>query len=182
MKKRFLATSVALYLTLAAFSPVVFATGESVVSVGGTTPPVTNTPPATPPATGTPPAAPTDRSATTSPCAPTDAEIASSSVKEMLAKCQPKNVIVSSSGDYKIEEGARKKVTDIANQIILVGSILSVGALVYAAILYTIAAGDDERIKKAKGSLKFGIIGFVMMLLSFPLVNAIIRLFYSTAG
>lgn len=172
MKKRFLATSVALYLTLAAFSPVVFANPPTEVSVGGTTPP----------ATGTPPATPADRSASTSPCTPTDDEIASSTVKDMLAKCQPKNVIVSSTGDYKIEDGARKKVTDIANQIILVGSILSVGALVYAAILYTIAAGDDERIKKAKGSLKFGIIGFVMMLLSFPLVNAIIRLFYSTAG
>jgi len=73
-------------------------------------------------------------------------------------------------------------VVEIANQIILAGSILAVGAIVYAAILYIIAAGDDERIKQAKSSLKFGIIGFVMMLLSFPLVNAIIRLFYSTSS
>lgn len=121
--------------------------------------------------------------AATTPCAPSDEQIANSTVKDMLANCQPtKGVIVSKDGDYTIEDGAREKFTDIANQIILVGSILSVGALVYAAILYTIAAGDDEQIKKAKGSLKFGIIGFVMMLLSFPLVNAIIRLFYSAAS
>jgi hypothetical protein len=103
------------------------------------------------------------------------------SVKDMLAGCEPDKAI-SSEGDYKVEGGARDKVIAIANQLILAGSILSVGAIVYAGILYTIAAGDDERIKKAKGSLKFGIIGFVMMLLSFPLVNAIIKLIYSTSG
>lgn len=52
----------------------------------------------------------------------------------------------------------------------------------YAGILYTIAAGNDERVKTAKTSLKFGIIGFIVMLLSFPLVNAVVQLFYSTSG
>jgi len=122
-----------------------------------------------------------NKSAPTSPCAPTDEDIASNTVSQMLSNCKPGKVIDSANG-YKIEDGARQKVVDIANQIILVGSLLSVGAIVYAAILYIIAAGDDERIKKAKGSLKFGIIGFVMMLISFPLVNAIIKLFYTASG
>jgi hypothetical protein len=53
---------------------------------------------------------------------------------------------------------------------------------VYAAILYTIAAGDEEKIKAAKNALKFGIIGFAVMLISFGLVNAVVRLFYATSG
>ncbi len=106
-------------------------------------------------------------------------------VKDLLKKCKPTGVITTDSmadKDFKLRWGARQRVVEIANQIILAGSILAVGAIVYAAILYIIAAGDDERIKTAKNSLKFGIIGFVMMLLSFPLVNAIIRLFYSISS
>ncbi len=91
-------------------------------------------------------------------------------------------MIETKSGSYVFETDVRKRVIDIANQLILIGSILSVGVIVYAGILYTIAAGDDERIKSAKNALKFGIIGFVVMLLSFGLVNAIVRLFYATGG
>lgn len=116
-------------------------------------------------------------------CGQLDSEtIALFTIKSMLIDCKPKKVIATEGDDYAIDGGARKKVIAIANQLILAGSILSVGAIVYAGVLYTIAAGDDERIKKAKGSLKFGIIGFTMMLLSFPLVNAIINLIYSTSG
>ena len=91
-------------------------------------------------------------------------------------------MIETKSGDYKFETDAKKRVIDIANQLILVGSLLAVWAIVYAGILYTIAAGDDERIKSAKNALKFGIIGFAVMLVSFGLVNAIVRLFYATGG
>lgn len=121
--------------------------------------------------------------APTSNCAPSDDDITGKTVKELLAECKPnKGVIEAEGDDYKIDGGAQKKVIAIANQLILAGSTLAVGAIVYAAILYIIAAGDDERIKKAKGSLKFGIIGFLMMLISFPLVNAIIKLIYTTGN
>ena len=55
---------------------------------------------------------------------------------------------------------------------------MAVGAIVFAAILYVAAIGDGEKIKKAKTSLKFAIIGFAVMLLSFPIVNAIVNLIY----
>lgn len=109
----------------------------------------------------------------------------STSIGDMLRPCRPTGVITTDntdSKDFKINGGARERVIALANQIILAGSLLAVGAIVYAAILYTIAAGDDEKIKKAKGSLKFGIIGFLMMLISFPLVNAIIKLFYTASS
>ncbi len=91
-------------------------------------------------------------------------------------------MIETKSGSYVFETDVRKRVIDIANQLILIGSILSVGVIVYAGILYIIAVGDDERIKSAKNALKFGIIGFAVMLISFGLINAIVRLFYATGG
>jgi Type IV secretion system pilin len=102
-------------------------------------------------------------------------------ISAALKGCKPKGMI-ETKGDYVIESGVRSRIVDIANNLILIGSILSVGAIVYAALLYTIAAWDDERIKTAKNALKFGIIGFAVMLLSFGAVNAIVRLFYATSG
>ncbi len=61
-------------------------------------------------------------------------------MKDMLSRCKPGKVITSKGGDYTYAGGARQKAVDIANQIILIGSILSVGAIVYAAILYITAA------------------------------------------
>jgi hypothetical protein len=103
-------------------------------------------------------------------------------ISAALKGCKPKGMIETKGGDYAIESGVRSRIIDIANNLILIGSILSVGAIVYAALLYTIAAGDEERIKSAKNALKFGIIGFAVMLISFGLVNAIVRLFYATSG
>lgn len=70
----------------------------------------------------------------------------------------------------------------ITNQIILGGSILSVGGIILASILYVTSFGEEEKIKKAKETLKFSIMGFAVMLLSFPIVNAIINLIYGVSG
>lgn len=101
------------------------------------------------------------------------------SVSEMLSNdaCKPNHVITAS--DYTYEGGARERIIEIANQIIFVGSLVSVGAIVYAGFILVTAVGDDEKIKNGKNSLKFGIIGFVIMLISFPLVNAIVDIFYT---
>lgn len=72
----------------------------------------------------------------------------------------------------------KAKVVSITNQLIVAGSILSVGGIVFAAILYVTALGDGEKIKKAKTALKFSITGFVVMLLSFAIVNALVNLIY----
>lgn len=72
----------------------------------------------------------------------------------------------------------KAKVVKITNQIIVAGSILSVGGIVFAAILYIMAMGDGEKVKKAKTALKFSIAGFAVMLLSFPIVNALVNLIY----
>ncbi len=105
-----------------------------------------------------------------------------STVAENLRKCKPKGMIEAAKDDYTIKGGARDKIIAIANQIIAIGALLSVGAIVYAGLLYVMYAGDEDRVKKAKSSLKFGIIGFVVMLLSFPIVNMIVGLIYSVGG
>lgn len=48
----------------------------------------------------------------------------------------------------------------------------------FAAVLYTMALGDAEKVKKAKTSLKFAVMGFGIMLLSYAIVNAIVNLIF----
>lgn len=72
----------------------------------------------------------------------------------------------------------KAKVVSITNQLIILGSILSVGGIVFASILYVTALGDGEKVKKAKTALQFSVAGFIVMLLSFPIVNAIVNLIY----
>lgn len=99
-------------------------------------------------------------------------------IANYLKWCAPDGSVKSENDDYTIEGGVKTKVTNVTNQLILIGSILSVGGIVFAAFLYVSAVGDAEGVKKAKTALKFSIVGFIVMLLSFPIVNAIVNLIY----
>ncbi|MDD2892019.1 MAG: hypothetical protein PHQ95_03565 [Candidatus Gracilibacteria bacterium] len=96
-------------------------------------------------------------------------------IQDYLKDCAPTGSITSNA--YEIKD-VKTKIVNITNKLILAGSILSVGGIVFAAILYVTALGNDEKVKKAKSALQFSVIGFVVMLLSFPIVNAIVNLIY----
>ena len=98
------------------------------------------------------------------------------SVQGALSGCAPQGSIT--AGDYTISWGVKGKVIQITNQLIIAGSILSVGGIVLSAILYVSALGDGEKVKKAKTALQYSALGFVLMLLSFPIVNMIVNLIY----
>lgn len=55
----------------------------------------------------------------------------------------------------------------------LVG-ILAVAALIYGGILYLTSAGSEERVKQAKNVITYAIIGLVIAILSYVIVNAVI--------
>ncbi len=100
----------------------------------------------------------------------------SATLSKSLEKCAPKGSIT--SDDYKVDDWVKKKVVQLTNQLILLGSILSVGGIVFASALYVSSLWDAEKVKHAKTSMKFAIVGFVVMLLSFPIVNALVNLIY----
>lgn len=82
-------------------------------------------------------------------------------------------------GDGTIEEGAKFKVIAITNRVITAVALVSVAAIVFAGFHMVTAYGDDERHKKGKDALKWGIVGFATALLSFTVVNAVINFFYN---
>jgi hypothetical protein len=63
----------------------------------------------------------------------------------------------------------------------IAGGVLAVAGIVVSAIIMVTALGDDKKLGEAKNGLKFSIIGFLCIVIAFPLVNAVINLIYGVA-
>ncbi len=93
---------------------------------------------------------------------------------------KPKGAV--SIGDGVLESGVKGKIIAIANRVISVVAIVAIGGIVFAGFHMVTAFGDDEKHKKGKEALKWAVLGFVVALISFPLVNATVNFFYAAGG
>ena len=48
----------------------------------------------------------------------------------------------------------------------------------FSGIRYTTSAGDDEKVKSAKNTAVYAIIGLILLLTAFPLVDIIVNFLY----
>ncbi len=65
-------------------------------------------------------------------------------------------------------------VRTIINWIVMVVGIVAVIMIILGGIFYVISAGDPGKIKKAKDTILYGIIGLVIVLLAFAIVNFVL--------
>ncbi len=63
---------------------------------------------------------------------------------------------------------------NIFNVVIGIVGILAVVMIVLGGINYTTSAGDASKVKKAKDTILYGIIGLIISLLAFAIVNFVI--------
>lgn len=63
--------------------------------------------------------------------------------------------------------GIRKQVQSIAETALAIGALLAVALLVWSGIQYTITYGEDEKIKHAKTTAIYALIGLILMMASF---------------
>lgn len=96
----------------------------------------------------------------------------------LLAKCRPEGTAMSTM-DIGWIEGIKQRAQTIADALIWLGSLLSVGAIVIGWFLYASSMGSDEKVKKGKNAVIYGLIGLLVMMFSFPVVNAIIEFIYT---
>ena len=78
--------------------------------------------------------------------------------------------------------GTKKQIRDIATGAISFWALLAVGALVWSGIQYTKALGEDEKLKKAKMTGIYSLIGLILLLTSFWLVDIFINFIYTVTG
>jgi hypothetical protein len=70
----------------------------------------------------------------------------------------------------------------IANGAISFGALLAVWAIVWSGIQYTKAFGSEEKLKKAKMTGLYSLIGLILLLISFGIVDIFINFIYTISG
>lgn len=95
---------------------------------------------------------------------------------QFLEGCKP-NGIISDGGASGIS-GLQQKAVQIANRAITLGALFAIGALVWAGIQYNSSFWEDERVKHAKNTMIFAIIGLLILMISFPFVTVIVNFIY----
>lgn len=66
-------------------------------------------------------------------------------------------------------------IENILNTLIIVAGVVSVLVIVIGGIRYALAQGDEKNVKSAKDTILFAIIGLVISLLAFSIVNFVIK-------
>ncbi len=69
-----------------------------------------------------------------------------------------------------------KVVVNVINIMTEVAVILTVGMTVYGAIMLMISGGSEERVRKAKGIITSAVIGLVIVLVGWLVINTVLHL------
>lgn len=97
-------------------------------------------------------------------------------LSDFLNNCKPKSVVWNS--DMTIEGGFKEILNRWIGNIALILWVMAVGALVYAALLFQFANGEDEKIKKAKDIVKWTIIGFILLISASGIIYIVINVMF----
>ena len=75
----------------------------------------------------------------------------------------------------KNEGGLASSVTGIINAVVGVLGIVAVIVIIMGGVGYMTSAGDPGKVKKAKDTILYGVIGLVICALAFVIVNFVIK-------
>jgi hypothetical protein len=85
--------------------------------------------------------------------------------------CLNNSVNAIGNGQNKNLEG---QVTNIINAAIYVIGFIAVAMVIYGGVRYTTSAGAADKVTSAKNTIMYGIIGLVVAVLAFAIVNFVI--------
>lgn len=91
------------------------------------------------------------------------------------AKTQIQSGLKAAGGDTK--DTSSTLITSVINVMLFIIGVLSVIMIVYGGILYVISAGDSGRVSKAKNTIMYAIVGLIVALLAYAIVNFVITRF-----
>lgn len=91
------------------------------------------------------------------------------------AKTQIQSGLKAAGGDTKDTSGTL--ITKLINVMLFIIGVLSVIMIIYGGIIYVISAGDSGRVSKAKNTIMYAIVGLIVALLAYAIVNFVITRF-----
>lgn len=75
--------------------------------------------------------------------------------------------------------GVKDLVKNITTKAIGFWALFAIGVIVFAGIRYTTSFGDEEKIKHAKTTGIYALIGLLLLGLAFPLVDTVVNFIYT---
>ena len=70
----------------------------------------------------------------------------------------------------------------MVNMMLFAVGILSVIMLIYGGLRYILSNGDSKKVDAAKNTILYAIVGLIIAMLSYAIINFIISLFLGGAG
>ncbi len=95
-------------------------------------------------------------------------------MKDILIKLaeNPKPNLV---GDGSSNANLEGSINTIINSVVLVLGTVAVVVIILGGVQYMISAGDAGKVKKAKDTILYGIIGLIIVILAWAIVNFVIK-------
>lgn len=81
--------------------------------------------------------------------------------------------------DYTVEGGFKFMIQRWTTAIAWVLGLFAVGAIVYGALLMTLSAGEDEKIKKGKDIVKWSILWFIGVVTAGWLIALVVNFIFA---
>ena len=97
----------------------------------------------------------------------------------MAGNCPPgsaKNTYTNSIAECNVKEddSLMPTINTIINVVLGVLGIVAVVIIILGGVQYTTSAGDPGKVKKAKDTILYGIVGLIVALLAFAIVNFVL--------
>lgn len=73
-------------------------------------------------------------------------------------------------------------VTNLINAFLSFAGLILVGIFLYGGLIWMLALGDETKVDKAKGAMVQGVIGLVIVTMSYSLVNYLVNALNSATG
>ena len=84
--------------------------------------------------------------------------------------------------DASLSWKGRERIKQFVDRLIAFGMLLAIGWLVIGGGYMASSVGNDQKVKKGKDAVKWSVIGMIVLIFSYPLMNAVINFVYQLGG
>jgi len=84
------------------------------------------------------------------------------------------------NGTSHKDESFLPTINSIINLLIGITGIIAVAVIIYGGYQYVLSTGDAAKVAKAKNTIMYGIIGLVIAMLAFAIVNFVLKNVFGT--
>ena len=95
-------------------------------------------------------------------------------MKDQIIQLAEIGAKVNKVGDTNTQTNLTGNIVDIINAVIGVLGLLCVVVVIIGGVSYMTSSGDTGKVKKAKDTILYGIIGLIICALAFAIVNFVI--------